>query len=835
MIRHIVLIVCFFPALGCDLVLGHWDRQALPMVKGSLRVPGIHGEVEVLRDGHGVPHIYAGSQRDLFFAQGFVQAQDRFWQMDLFRRYGRGTIGELVGRREEIVTQDIYYRTIGLYRSAEEEVRLLDADTRAMFEAFAEGVNAYLRGKLPCDLSAEYSALSAIGLRYKIDPWTPADSLVWGKVVAELLSSPSYDEGSMAQVQAAISPEMFAEWLPPFPDGVKPTIVLPEDLPSAKAGMGRRSQNYADSAAVTRILPDRSRWWFQRGDGMGSNNWMVSGERTASGRPLFANDPHLAPTMIPGLFYEVGLHCSNATEPMHLAGFALATSPGVFIGHNEYMAWGFTASGADVHDTYRITVNPANPLEYWWDGSWRPFRVREETIRFADGSPPLVVQVRETHFGPIVNELHVTPNATGTAFNNVAPHAIRYTVLEPGRPATALKRLYSAKNWVEFGEATALWDYPAINIGYADIHGNIGYRLLGKIPIRAGHHSGLTPVSGSDSAMQWLGFIPFDHLPKVLNPQGGLIVSANQVPAPQSYFDGLADQLGAGPNYHFVPVDNFGYRGGRIMDLLKANTAHTPDSLRAIQSDVVLPGVEEVIPYLREIDMGSPELNTARDWFVGWDGEYTLETSQGLLYPYFLTALFHGIYDDQAGDWPPLVEIGYWSVYLLLADPGNVWWDDTATEPVETRDDILRRSFAQGLAGAASWYGPDRGAWRWGDRHYIRFTHIPLGYVGVAPVEDFFNRGPHEIRGTSGTINMASWSFVDGSFEANFIPVIRLICDVGNWDNTRALNCTGQSGHPGSPHYGDQIQDWIDVNLHIQPWNRRAVEAASVNRLVLHP
>ncbi|MCL0064172.1 penicillin acylase family protein [Dehalococcoidia bacterium] len=821
-------------------------RGPLPQHDGELRVAGLIDTVEILRDQWSIPHIYARNMYDLFFAQGFTQAQDRWWQMEFWRHAGSGRIGELVGKSDDTLQADIFIRSVGWRRVAEQEVELYDEETIAQLQAFADGVNAYIMGRDPGDLALEYSILGLIGINFEIKPWTPADSLVFAKIMSWVLGFRRCEEETRATLYELIGEEMTDQWImPPWPFGKKPTIVQPEDLSITEASLisslDRPPATQGSNALTAKsILPDMS-LVFGQGYGIGSNNWVVSGDLTESGMPLLANDPHLG-IQIPSIWYQIGLHLrpANGESPFSVTGFTFAATPGVVIGHNGYIAWGVTNVGPDVHDLYRIRINPDNPLQYEWNGKWRDMTLHEETIFFGDGQEPITILVRETHLGPIINDNQMDEE-TGKilGFNNEDPLALRWTALEPGTLVRAIVELNKATNWEEFRGALQYWDVPGQNFVYADVEGNIGYQMTGRIPIRAENHSGLLPAPGWTDEFEWQGFIPFELLPRIFNPERGYIVTANQAVVPLEFYDQLARQLGVRPDQVIISHEwNYGYRAQRIVKMLDEKAPHTIASFQSILGDNKLISAEELMPYLAGLRFDNPELANARDWLLEWDYRFDIDSPQAALYAQFWARLMHYLFIDQLGE-DVQVRGGsreIWATFLLMEQPDNAWWDYIATEEVvETRDDILIRSFSEGYANTVAALGKNRDDWRWGELHTSYFVSTPLGMSGIGLIEDMVNRGPFATSGSTGTVNNTVWDAGAGDFSVSALPSMRMIIDLADLSQSVAIHTTGQSGHPYSRHYDDMIDTWLNMEYNPMLWTREDIEAAAVNRLILHP
>jgi penicillin amidase len=816
--------------------------------ENELIIPGLHSRVEILRDEWGIAHIYADNSHDLFFAQGYTHAQDRWWQMEWWRHLGNGRLSELAG--DSLLGTDIFIRTLGGHAVVRRELAEgYNAEVEPYLQAFAGGVNAYLNDRQPGQLAMQYTALGIAGIQTKIEPWTPADTLIWAKVMAFNLGGNMGIEMLLSELSAQLPQEMIDQFAPAFPYGYHPTILTSEDLPITDESL--KTSPLAAITAMTGIKGLQTRLagsvspeidlGLGRELGIGSNNWVVSGTLTESGLPLLANDPHLSIQM-PSIWYEIGLHCQPLSDecPFNVTGFTFSPSPGVVIGHNDDIAWGMTNTIADVQDLYQIRVNPDNPLQYEWNGEWRDITLREEMIE-TGGTPSITIQVRETHLGPIIND-NALENGRPSGFNNDNPLALRWTALEPGTLFRAVLRLNQARSWEEFREALRYWDAPSQNIVYADRQGNIGYQMPGSSPIRAGDHTGLLPVPGWTDAYEWRGYIPFDSLPRILNPERGYIVTANQAIVPLDYYDQLAaqlgDQFGADTNYHIGYYFAYGYRGQRINDLIVELAPHTPKTFATIQSDNLNLSAQEMLPYITALEFDDPLLDEARDWLSEWDFQMHMDSQQAALYAYFWLHLMDNLFNDQLA--PVLRATGgdnyLWATYQLAQNPQSIWWDDTRTpEIIETRDDILKRSFAEAYTAAVQKLGEDRGAWRWGDLHTATFVSDPLGQSGIPLVEAIVNRGPVATSGGSEIVNATGWSAASGSFEVNSLPSMRMIVDLGDMDSSLAIHTTGQSGNPFSPHYSDMIDLWRNIEYHPMLWKREQVEAAAVNTLVLRP
>lgn len=850
-IRRILIgvVVILLVAVGAGVyTVNQWTRGPLPQHDGELTISGLNDTVEIIRDEWGVPHIYASNTHDLRFAQGYVQAQDRWWQMEFFRRTGRGELQELTGRNEALMSTDIFIRTAGWRRSAERDLAAMPDEFRTQLEAFADGVNAHILNRPASQLAFEYNLLGVTGVNIPIEPWTPIDTIVWTKAMAwDLSGSGRSEELQRSRLLENFDQEMVDTFAVEFPFGEKPTIIMPEDLPEA----GEPFAPLPDVETVGLIGVedtlagnfDGSGVLFGMGDGVGSNNWVVDGSNSASNMPLLANDPHLGIQM-PSIWYEIGLHCQPVTDecPHNVRGFTFGPSPGVVIGHNAFLGWGVTNVGWDVLDLYVLEINPENDLQYRWNDEWRDIEVHEEVIQFGDSDETITIQVRETHLGPIINDNQID-DETGEilGFNNEDPMAMRWTALEISTLVESILRLNDTQNWDEFRYALSFWDVPSQNFVYADVEGNIGYQTPGRIPIRAAGHDGRLPVDGTTDAYEWLDYVPYEYLPSVLNPERGYIATANQALVPFEYYAQLAEALGDeyGEDAHYV-FDYYwalGYRGERIVEMLESTDSHTFETFQAIHGDNKMIVAEEITPYLEALTFEADSTAEMRDWMLNWDYQMHMDSPQAALFAVFWKNLMHNLFLDQTdgitGASGGSSEM--WATVQLLENPDSVWWDDVNTPDVDTPDEILIRTFEAALVEIESLLGEDRDAWKWGDLHTATFVSNPLGLSGIDLVEDMVNSQAVPTSGGSATVNATAWSANRDDYTVVWVSSMRMILDMSDYSNNRTIHTTGQSGHPFSPHYDDMIDEWRNIEYRPMLWFREDVEANAASTLILQP
>lgn len=868
-LRWTLVVVCVLALVAAGLSI--WSvRRSFPEYGGTLDVRGLEAPVTVDRDASGIPQIYARSEADLFLAQGYVHAQDRFWEMDFRRHMASGRIAEMFG--EPYVATDAFIRTLGWRRVAEQEWRLLSRSTKTALRAYADGVNAWIADHggraATAEKSLEYGLLGVQNPDYTVEPWDPIDSLAWMKAMAWNLRSNMDDEMIRATLLAyGLSRDQIKDLYPQYPytrhvpvlDGAgttSPAASADRDTDVTDRATRAAAPVIGELARATRTL---SGLLGPTTGGIGSNAWAVSGKLTASGKPILANDPHMRPSL-PGVWYQVGLHCECSLD---VSGFSLAGVPGVLIGHNDRIAWGLTNLGADVSDLYLEKVRG----DRYFDGTaWRQLRERREVIEVAGGEP-VTINVRATHHGPLLSDrsadllaVAARPplDASGSPAPTVAttpspsldpgaagvpepaestPYAValRWTASQPGRTMDALLAVDRASNWKEFRAAAAMFDVPAQNMVYADVEGNIGYQTPGRIPIRQ-KGKGLWPAPGWDPSYDWQGYIPFDELPTVLNPSDGVIVSANQPPVGRQY-----------PHSITRTWLSYGYRSQRIVDLLgerKAQGKLTVDDMRQIQFDDRNPFAPVLVPELMDVRLDAGKSSTvarARALLKGWNYRQPAESpartsAAAAFYNATWRHLLLRTFDELPhGSHEPARDDGSWEVVRsLMTEPDSPWWDDKRTAATETMDDMLVVAMNDAAEELERRLGPNPDEWRWGDLHTLALEHDTLGQSGIPPVEWLFNHEPVPVAGGGGLVNATAWP-VDLGYDTIIAPSMRMIVDLGDLNRSRWVNLSGVSGHVFHPHYTDQLELWRTGRDLPMRWTRTSVEAAARHSLTMQP
>jgi penicillin amidase len=809
-----------------------WTRRtaekSFPKIEGEIQLKGLDQPVDIFRDGMGIPHIYAATQHDLFFAQGYIHAQDRFWQMDFWRHQGAGRLSELLG--SNLLETDKFLRTLGWERVAREEVANIDPDARAILESYAEGVNAYLVDHTGNALALEYAFLPLLNRNYQPKPWTPLNSMTWAKAMAWDLRGNMDTEIQQAMLLKDLTPEQVDFLYPPYPDD-RPVIVNHPHITRGAAG-----SDVYDTALISSINPALVDAYarFTRinaltggaFEGIGSNSWAISGDLSATGMPILANDPHLGVQM-PSIWYEVGLHCvqKGPACQVNTTGFSFAGIPGIIIGHNDSIAWGMTNVGPDVMDLYIEKINPENPGQYEYQGQWVDMEIITEDIQIAGGET-VEHKVQLTHHGPIITEVYGLGEfreETGLELPSEFALSLRWTALEPSCVFCAVWDFNKANSWDEFRKASRRFAVPSQNLLFASVDGDIAYQTPGNIPIRNPNHTGMLPVPGWTGEYEWQGYIPFEEMPYTLNPPEGFIVTANNAVV--------------GPEYPYAISRQWAYgqRAQVILDRIKAAPGPIDiETIKQIQANNTMLAALDVLPILFEVEMDDTVLISARDLFSGWDFQMDMDSAPAALYAVFWKHLLSATFDDELPEGLRSSGSGRWMelIRILVSDPSNPWWDDQSTPGVEARDDIFRLSLESAVKELQKLEGKDPTKWAWGDLHTITFENQVMSSFPF--IRDAFNRGPFPTSGGSAIVNATGWN-TQGGYHVISVPSMRMIVDLGNLSNSLTMHTTGQSGHPYHPHYFDMVDPWRLVQYHPMLWNRSDIEANSEGHLMLVP
>ncbi|MGN9840880.1 penicillin acylase family protein [Nonomuraea sp. H19] len=818
-----VLTVLLALALVLAGVLVYTVRKSFPQVDGTLRLPGLTGNVEIYRDKSGIPHIYADSAADLFMAQGFVHAQDRFYEMDFRRHTTAGRLSELFGK--STLGTDKALRTMGWRRVAERELPELAKQTQDYLNAYAKGVNAWLSANPNAsDRSLEYSVLKLQNGDYQPEPWTALDSLSWLKAMAWDLRSNMEDEIDRALALTKLPRERVEQLYPGYPYDRHSPIVTEGTIDQGRFDQ-RAEPRLRATAALTQAAKTLdavpSTMGTEDREGIGSNSWVISGDHTAGGKPLLVNDPHLSAQM-PSVWYQAGLHCRKITEECSydVTGFTFSGVPGVVIGHTDKIAWGFTNLGPDVADLFLEKVDGDT---YLYKGEQVKLETRQEQIKVAGGAP-VTITVKSTVHGPLINEVIDSARPSGEA-NAVA---LQWTALTPGRTADAIFALNRATDWQEFKAAAALFEVPAQNLVYADTTGKIGYQAPGRIPVRD-KGDGTWPVPGWTGEYDWRAApIPYDQLPSVEDPADGFIVTANNAVIDPKRYKPLLTKDWA-----------YGYRSERIRDLVeeaikkgKVDAA----AMSKIQQDSHNGFAETLIPALMRVDLAGPG-EQARQLLKTWDGTQDLDSAAAAYFNAVWRQVLLLTFNDELPEGARASGGDRWYEVIrrLLELPDDPFWDDVTTKNLtETRDDILRQAMASAYQELADRLGTDIASWRWRDLHQLELVNGSLGTSGIAPVEALFNRGPFPVPGNKDAVNATGWN-VQRDYAVTAVPSMRMIVDLSDLDKSQWINLTGASGHAFHDNYWDQAEVWARGGLLPMYSKPESVKKAAVHTLKLTP
>jgi penicillin G amidase len=848
----IVLLVGLLAGFGAVAWI---TARALPQTSGTIRLAGLDAGATVRRDAYGIAQIGASNPHDLFMAQGYVHAQERMWQMEVWRHISAGRLAELFGPGS--IDDDRFIRTLGWRLAVERDLPHLAPETRAILDAYAAGVNAWL------DAHRDDLGLAFVVSGADPEPWTALDTLAWGKVQAWNLGGNMEAElfryladarlGDPAQTDALFPTREFGPVIVPGDesdidahDGTKVAM-------RSTAGVADLTDTEIDAWADVGRLAGRSLalGGLDAGGGglasshaIGSNDWVVAPSMSATGGALLANDPHLGISM-PSVWFINGLHCAPLTDacPYDVAGVTFPGVPGVILGHNARIAWGATNGDPDVQDLVIETVDPADPGRYLGpDGTPAPFTTRTERI-LVKGGDPVDLVVRETVHGPILNDVDHRLEAA-------PPMALRWTSISPDagpdRTLEAYLGINVATDFDSFRRALAGYVAPAQNLVYADVEGHIGYQLPGVIPVRSDPGDrGTRPVSGSDGSGEWTGHIPFDELPSALDPVDGWIVTANNAVTDDSY-------------PHFIGTDfDPGYRAERIIDLINdhGQDGLTVPEMSSIQNDTAPLRARDIVLALGDVHPATADgaLVTAR--ILDWDGACIVDSRGCAAYLAWEYRVLRALFDDELG--PLAIDyvgspFAWVALEGALADPASAWWDDTTTPDVrETSEGVIAGAMDRAGAELRAAFG-DPDAWTWSSMHTATFREPTIGTgSGIGPLEWYFNAGPVAVGGAAGAIDASSYRLdrgypdpddpettpvgVDELFTVTSLPSYRLLVDLSDLDGARIVITTGQSGLPFDRHYSDQIEPWRTGGTLRLPFTEAAIAAATVATLSLEP
>jgi penicillin G amidase len=771
-------------------------EAALPPVEGEVLVPGLREPVDILHDRWGVPHIRAANRDDLYFAQGYVQASERLFQMELVYRLVTGRLSEIFG--DLSLPMDRFVRTVGWHRSGRRIAEKSDDLSREIVTAFLSGAQAWL--EVMPGPPVEYGILGGL------QPWLPApdehDAVAASIVFMAWSLSGNWDtELLRVEIADRLGWEALLDLFPGLPDEAGPIV-------PGKRGVANR----AAALELLRRAPD-----FPKGQG--SNNWVVSGARSETGKPLLANDPHLL-AQLPSIWIEMHL-----TAPgIDVAGVSLPFAPGITIGHNERIAWGFTNVGGDTQDLYLERLNEDGTAALYRD-SWEPVAAFEERISVRGRDEPVVVHARETRHGPILDSyLLGTRDEIVIEGGITETYALRFVGFEEGIRPSVTWALNTAGSWQEFRAAMREWHSPGQNTVYADVDGHIGYQCTGLHPVRRAG-DGTVPVPGWTGDYEWEGWVPYDELPWSLDPDEGYLVTANQRPHDDSYPWLLGKD--------FLPA----FRARRIAQRITERPAHDAESFAAIHMDTLSLPALELLPLLLRTEPATDRQREALALLAAWDGRLAADDAAAAVYQVWNGKIAEAVLLPRLGEdlyrhyhslrqWTNAFQ--FQALPNLLRMPTARWFGE---DGIAGRDRVLLEALDAALDELTATLGDDPGTWQWGNLHRILFAG-PL--ARIPGLEALFTGGEGAMGGDEQTVLQGMYSIGEG-YGVSVVPSWRMVIDLGDLDRSVGVNTLGQSGNPASPHYRDQFPLWLEGGLHPLPFTRAAVDEAAVATLRLMP
>jgi penicillin amidase len=797
-IKILIGITISIIAIGITLffVLRYLVTKSFPEYSGTVAVPTLRETVSVSRDEFGVPHIRATNEYDLFFTQGYVHAQDRLWQMDLTRRAGEGRLSEILG--PSTVKFDKMLKTVGFRRIAEQLERQLHPKSTEILAAYSAGVNEYIRthkGRYPVEFDM---------LNYEPEEWTPVHSLMIARLMAWELNISWHVDVVLGELIATLGEEKAGDVFPTYP----------ENAPVIVHGTARL-QDLRPLHQFVALHDEFKEFFGTTGTHIGSNAWAVSPQKSASGKAMLANDPHLG-LSLPAKWYEN--HLSGGT--VNVAGVSLPGTPLVILGHNPRVAWGFTNVMADDADFYFERTDSLGRDTYLYNDEWKEIELIHDTVWVKDSaSVPFVI--RKTHHGPAVNEIYPLDTIASSDFITM-----KWTGYEMSDELYALYLVNTSHHWQSFLNGVKEFTVPGQNFVYADIEGNIGYHPGVRLPKRNGGNP-TAPFRGWTKEDEWQGFIPFEQLPSLYNPPEGFIATAN-------------NKTSGKVSYHIANLWEPPSRIMRIREVLQSKQLLDVSDFKRLQNDHFSHFAKEMVGFILSaypsVPENDPAIATAVNYFRNWNFILTKDDVPTTIFEVFFQKLNENIYRDEMGEalyrqYIVLANMPYRVTPALLNDTSTAWFDNVHTPEVETRDEIIRKSLAEAVNELQGKLGNTMKEWRWGRLHTLTLKH-PFGDIDV--LKSIFNIGPIEIGGSGTTVNNGEYRFT-APYEMTLGPSMRKIIDFADVNGALSVIPSGQSGQPLHDHYSDQMPLWKNGEYHPLPIGEDAVVKISKNILYLTP
>jgi penicillin G amidase len=780
-----LIVIILFIATASYFML----KRSLPKYDGEKKVAGLNSSVEIYRNKYAVPLIKAEDDEDAAFALGYVHAQERLFQMDVARRAGEGRLSEVFGQKTLSIDQ--MFRTVGIYKNVKMNYEKLNPTTKKILEAYSKGVNTFIKeseGNYPIEFDV---------LGYDPYPWKPEHSLMIAKLMGWELNISWWTDLTFSQLVQKFGAEKAKELLPDFPEN-SPTII-PKDI--------------TKFASITNDLIKvdqqfRSFTGFV-GTHIGSNNWIINGKMSASGKPIIANDPHLA-FSAPGRWFFVMIR----SKDWNAEGFTIPGLPAIVIGKNLNIAWAMTNVMADDADFYVEKIDSTGK-QYFLNGTWRQLSIEKDTIHVKDSSS-VIYEIKRTHRGSVISDIHPFRKMYSHSGVRTASMSMRWTGLEFSDEMFATISINKAKNWDEFKNAVRYFTVPGQNFVYGDNSGNIGYICAAKIPVRSTNSPTLI-YDGTTEASDWKGFVPYEEMPKLFNPPQNYIASANNKTV-QNF------------KYHISNIWEPSSRIERITELLTSKPVHSVDDYKKYQLDFNSPYARKITKYIlsafENVKVTDKNLKLALELFKNWDFGLNSKSQVPTIYTRFFQFLIKNTFEDEMGtdllkEYVFIANVPYRIITKMLEENKSSFFDDIHTSQIETRDDIIRKSLVDALTDLESKYGVHVKNWQWGDIHQVTFQHM---FHGVSSLLDkLINIGPFEIGGDGTTVFNTEYSFpelLEQTREDNkphrsepysniLGPSMRYIFDFANHDYLEFIMPTGESGNFMSDHYKDMSDMWL--------------------------
>lgn len=790
-------------------------KKSLPEYDGEKIVEGINSDITIYRDSFAIPMIVASNDEDAAFALGYLHAQDRLFQMDVARRAGEGRLSEIFGTKT--ISFDRMFRTIGIFKNVSNNYEKLNPITKKILSAYTRGVNTYIqeaKGKYPIEFDI---------LRYEPYPWKPEHSLVIAKLMAWELNLSWWSDVAFSNIVQKIGSDKARELLPNYSQNA-PTIIP-------------KSINKYANISMDIIEVDRQFRKFigSFGTHIGSNSWVVNGMMSNSGKPIIANDPHLAFTA-PGKWYFAIIR----SKDWNAEGFTIPGLPSVVIGKNQYIAWAMTNVMADDADFYAEKIDSTGK-KYLLNNQWQDLAIQKDSFVVKDSSE-YIFEIRRTHRGPIISDVHPYNIFYPKEGKIAADLSMRWTALEFSDELYASILINKSKDWNDFKEALKYFTIPGQNFIYADKFGNIGYICAARLPLRTTISPSLI-YDGTTDAYDWKGFVPYEDMPKLFNPPQNFIASANNK---------IADNF----RYHISNLWEPSSRIERITELLSSKKIHSAKDFKIYQMDFISPYAKKltrfIIDAFQNTKITDKNLRITLELFRNWNFEFDAKSQVPTIYASFLHYLIKNTFEDELGDdlikeYVFLANIPYRKIMELLEGSNSSLFDNIHTPNIETRDEIIRKSLVDALTSLENKYGKDISKWQWGNIHKVTFKHM---FHGIANITDkLIDIGPYSIGGDGTTIFNTEYSFPALFEEKNNIskilkeepyantlgPSMRYIYDFGNPDYFEFIMPTGQSGNFMSEHYKDMTEMWLNGKYIKIPLKAEQFQKRAKNKMKIIP